>query len=383
MRKSFSSFLEKFRRITTGTDYMPEIDGLRFIAICWVAVLMHLTNIINTNLYNGELITNTTISKIVLEGGHGVDFFFMISGFILALPFLKEKQYNGKKVSLKKYFLRRLTRLEPPYIAALLIAFILLVFVIKKYSFSDLSGNLLASLFYLHNLIFDQRSAVLEVAWSLEVEVQFYILAPFLSLLFLIRPNLFRWFVLLFLIILSSIKHWLDLWNPSSSFIDFACYFLIGMLLADLYCSKWRIVKNRKVCTGAGILIFTGLHFVFSVEAIGWYFMKMLLMTVFFYIAITNEWWKKLLRVQWISVIGGMCYSIYLLHLLVMAAVTKVLVKFPIENKVLGFFVFGIIILTVVLVVCMVFYRFIEQPCMKKDWYKYIFKKRMAARTNS
>ena len=114
---------------------MPEIDGLRFIAICWVVVLMHLSNIIDTNLYNNQLISNSFIAKMVLEGGNGVSFFFMISGFILALPFLREKLYQGKKVSLKKYYLRRLTRLEPPYIAALLIAFIMLVFILKKVAF--------------------------------------------------------------------------------------------------------------------------------------------------------------------------------------------------------------------------------------------------------
>ena len=42
---------------------MPEIDGLRFIAICWVVVLMHLPNIIDTNLYNNQLISNSFIAK--------------------------------------------------------------------------------------------------------------------------------------------------------------------------------------------------------------------------------------------------------------------------------------------------------------------------------
>ncbi len=50
----------------------------------------------------------------------GVKVFFAISGFVLALPFLK--YYLGisdKKVQLKSYFIRRLTRLEPPFIITL------------------------------------------------------------------------------------------------------------------------------------------------------------------------------------------------------------------------------------------------------------------------
>lgn len=358
---------------------MPEIDGLRFIAICWVAVLMHLTNIINTNLYNGQMLTSTFISKMVLEGGHGVSFFFIISGFILALPFVKEKLYNGKKVSLRKYYWRRLTRLEPPYIAALLIAFVLLVFVVKKYSFEDLSDNFLASLFYLHNFIFQEHSKVLPVAWSLEVEAQFYILAPVLSFVFFIKQNFFRRVLLFSLATLGNIIEYNDLWNPASPFINFICYFLIGMLLADLYCVKWKLFDNGQLCFWTGIIIFIGLHFIFSVDTRELFLLKMYLMAIFFYIAITNDWWKKLLSIQWISIIGGMCYSIYLLHLLIMSAVTKVLEHMPIENKILGFVVYGILILAAVLVVCAVFYRFIEQPCMRKDWYKNIFKRNYKA----
>jgi peptidoglycan/LPS O-acetylase OafA/YrhL len=376
MNKSFSPFLEKFRRITSGSGYMPEIDGLRFIAIGWVVVLMHLTNIINTNLYNGQMHTSTFISKIVLEGGHGVSFFFMISGFILALPFVKERLYNGNKVSLRKYYWRRLTRLEPPYIAALLIAFVLLVFVVKKYSFEDLSNNFLASLFYLHDLIFQEHSKVLPIAWSLEVEAQFYILAPFLSFVFFIKQNFFRRVLLFSVATWGNIIEYNDLWNPGSPFINFVCYFLMGMLLADLYCAKWKLLDNGQLCCWSGIIIFAGLHFIFSVDAKELFLLKMYLMTIFFYIAVTNQWWKKLLSIQWVSIIGGMCYSIYLLHLLIMSAVTKVLVKMPVENKLLGFVVYGIIILAVVLVGSAVFYRLIEQPCMRRDWWRNIFKRK-------
>ncbi len=362
---------------------MPEIDGLRFIAIAWVAVLMHLCNIIDTNLYDRQLITSTFFSKIVLEGGHGVSFFFMISGFILALPFVKEKLYDGNKVSLRKYYWRRLTRLEPPYIAALLTAFVLLVIVVKKYSFSELSDNFLASLFYLHNFIFQEHSKVLPVAWSLEVEAQFYILAPFLSFVFFIKHNFFRRLLLFSLTTWGNIIEYNNLWNPASPFINFICYFLMGMLLADLYCAKWKLFDNSQVCRWAGIILFIGLHFIFSVDARELFLLKMYLMAIFFYIAITNEWWKKLLSIQWVSIIGGMCYSIYLLHLIIMSAVTKVLVHLPIENKILGFFVYGIIILATVLAGCAIFYRLIEQPCMRRDWYKNIFKRKSPPATGN
>ncbi len=373
MAPTFSPFLEKFRRVTSGSSaYIPEIDGLRFIAITWVVVLMHLPNIINANLYGRDHFESSFISKLVLEGGNGVCFFFMISGFILAMPFLKERLYDEKKISLKKYYLRRVTRLEPPYIAALIIAFVMLI-IMGKYTFTGLFDNLVASIFYMHDFLYDQHSRVLGVAWSLEVETRFYVLAPFLCFIFVIKKAWVRRLILIVLALGGCIKQYYDIWNPASPFANFLAFFLIGMLLADLYLSKWKLIKNPAVGQWGGLVLFIGLHFIFSTDSLILFLSKIAALTIFFYTAITNEWWKKLLSIQWISIIGGMCYSIYLIHLMVMSVITKMLEEFPIQNRVLGFLFYSIVILVVVLIVSMIFYRFIEQPCMKRDWYKKLF----------
>jgi peptidoglycan/LPS O-acetylase OafA/YrhL len=376
MQKSPSVFLEKFRRVTSGGNYMPEIDGLRFIAIAWVAGLMHLTNVIDINIYNRQIIKSDFARSFVLEGGNGVAFFFMISGFILALPFIKEKLYGGNKVILKNYYLRRLTRLEPPYIAALLLAFVLLVFVLKKYSFSALLPHLGASSVYMHNLIYNGSSTVLGVAWSLEVEVQFYILAPFLCYIFYIKQHGIRRLILLLFIVFFTIYAFNHLWETPAYIIHAACYFLSGMLLADLYCCRWKLFNHSNITLWSGVLIFIGVHFVFSVQSVWLFLLKLLLMNIFFYIAITNTVLKTVMSIQWVSIIGGMCYSIYLLHLLVMSAVSKLLYNFHIENKLVGFIIYAACLIAAVFSVSMIFYKLIEQPCMKRDWYKKLFMKR-------
>ncbi|HYH16354.1 MAG TPA: acyltransferase family protein, partial [Flavisolibacter sp.] len=119
-----SSFFDKFRRITASTDYLPEIDGLRFLAVFWVAIIMHTTHFLNEKLYNNQLIKQGPWKWVILEGTHGMYLFFMISGFILSLPFAKAYLKSDDPVSLKRYYLRRLTRLEPPYIIALVIFFL-------------------------------------------------------------------------------------------------------------------------------------------------------------------------------------------------------------------------------------------------------------------
>ncbi len=188
-----SSFFSKFRRITYSTSYLPEVDGLRFLAIFSVVVIMHINHYIDDKFFKGQLIQTDYWKNFVLEGGNGVPLFFIISGFILSLPFAKWRLNGEKKVQLKNYYLRRITRLEPPYIIALVIFFIAHVWVLHKYSFDQLLPHFFASVFYLHTVIYDSFSWVLPVAWSLEVEVQFYVLAPIFFLIFLIRSAIFRW----------------------------------------------------------------------------------------------------------------------------------------------------------------------------------------------
>src|SRR5215213_7927905 len=169
-----SSFFSKFRRITYSTDYLPEVDGLRFLAIFSVVVIMHIPHYIDEKFFLGKAIPNEYWSRFVIGGGYGVSLFFIISGFILSLPFAKWRLNNEKPVKLKNYFIRRLFRLEPPYIIALIIFFIGQVWVLHKYSFDFLLPHFFASVAYLHTIIYKGFSLVLPIAWSLEVEVQFY-----------------------------------------------------------------------------------------------------------------------------------------------------------------------------------------------------------------
>lgn len=370
-----SRFLEKFRRITSAGNYIPEIDGLRFVAIFWVAIWMHLPSLINTHLFNGKLIINPYISAVIMEGGHGVSFFFMISGFILALPFIKEKMTDGSIVSLKKYYLRRLTRLEPPYLAALFISFLLLI-VIKNKSFIDLLPHLGASSVYMHNIIYNNPSAVLGVAWSLEVEVQFYLLAPFLCFIFLIKHLLARRILLVILILLSGIYAYYSFWKLPTMLPYFICYFFSGMLLADLYCNGHQLKLNNKIGVIAGACIFLGLPFIISVHSLWYFLLKLFLMNAAFYLVLFNAGLKKWMSRQFITIIGGMCYSIYLLHVLIMSGVSQGLAELPLLHGPFAIVVYAVLLIAAVLIFSAVFYKFIEQPCMRKDWYKKIFAKR-------
>ena len=72
------------RRITSGGKFIPEIDGLRFVAIASV-VVSHVQFLL---VERSALAPSANwVFRAVNHGWRGVDLFFALSGFILALPF--------------------------------------------------------------------------------------------------------------------------------------------------------------------------------------------------------------------------------------------------------------------------------------------------------
>ena len=185
-----STSMLQFRRITTQKRFIPQIDGLRFVAIASV-VFFHIYAALENGAVPPPIPLDTDMPK------HGVELFFAISGFILGVPFASRYLMQAPKVNLKSYFLRRLTRLEPPYFLALL-AWAAMQRLVAHRPLSDMAPHLLAHSLYVQNLTFGAFvGAVNTVAWSLEIEIQFYILVPLLSIMFAIGDAWLRRTVIL------------------------------------------------------------------------------------------------------------------------------------------------------------------------------------------
>lgn len=361
-----ANIVKKFRRETTSGLFMPEIDGIRFLAIFMVVVFHTQTfYLAKTDLSFGDLGHNLFFG-LTNNGFKGVEIFFVLSGFILALPFAKHRLKDGKKPILKNFYLRRLTRLEPPYFIALVIFFGL--HLIKGiYPADELLKNLLYSLAYISHFVRDAGQPVLgNLTWSLEVEVQFYIIAPLLMLIFKLKKKPRRLLLLTGIFglpvlnyIFSSDIVWL---------YGYLHYFLAGLLIADLYLTeKFSPLRPRiSILVGlSAFLIFIYLDISLILNKI----LFLLSIFVIFYLILNDQFWRKSFSNRILTTIGGMCYTIYIFHTVVISGIGNATANWFFTdiyalNFLAQFFIFSLPIL----LVSGVYYIIIEKPCMNKQW---------------
>lgn len=369
--RRWPAWLRHLRRRTTSGRFIAEVDGLRLIAIALV-LLFHIHDYITTKfrLPARAIGPEDWLDRFAAQGHYGVHLFFIISGFVLALPFAGHYLAGRPAVRLRAYFIRRLTRLEPPYILAMLA--LAAALALTNASRPPLLPHLLASLGYLHNIVYGEPSTINVVAWSLEIEVQFYILAPALGIVFAIRDRWTRRAVIVgAMAAVLAVQQWLApaLWVPLSV-VGFLQFFLCGFLLADLYVTDWKGNPPRTRWWDV-------------VSLIGWPSLALLWMRsdapspalfialafVLFCAAFRGTLSSRALGTPIVAAIGGMCYTIYLLHFPLISAIGRHTLKAgTTQQPWLHLLIQAAIITPPVLLICGVYFALVERPCMERDW---------------
>ena len=228
--------------------YRPEIDGLRSIAVLAV-VLYHFG-----------------ISGV--QGGFvGVDIFFVISGFLIGGLLWREAETSGT-ISLGRFYMRRIKRLAPAYVAMALASLIVGYMVLLPFEFREFGKSLIAATVYLSNVNFFREAGYFDTAsedkvllhtWSLSVEEQFYIVLPVLMLLLMRRSLGLR--ALLWISFIASLVAciWITTRSQPAAFYLFpfrAWELLAGVLLAIE--SQRRTLPQHVTASYAGLIMVMG-----------------------------------------------------------------------------------------------------------------------------
>lgn len=370
-----------FKRITSSANFIPEIEGLRFIAIASI-IIMHACNYIiikDTNNYI-DVFNFELLGEILHHAMLGVPLFFAISGFILGLPFAKFQINNGKEISLKSYFIRRLSRLEPPYIILLTLLFFGYTIFFKIIPLDLGLKSYLASLFYSHNIFF-VGTALYPILnpnlWSLEIEIQFYVLVPLLAYLFSVKSVLARRTILIIIALLFTIYN-VYFTLSFLSIVQYLQYFLVGFLLADFYVSKSIIFSKTKWDVLIAFFLFVFIwvfeteYFISKIAKSAWEVTRIISIFFLFYYVIFHKA-LRFLSYSVITNIGGMCYSIYMLHSPIIYVFGKYILMFTFSKyAVVNFSIYLFLLLASILIFSSIFFLLIERPCMERDWYKKI-----------
>jgi peptidoglycan/LPS O-acetylase OafA/YrhL len=149
-------------RPLNSTRHIPQLDGLRGIAILMV-VVGHFVNVwapLPVIWRTAELATL------------GVVLFFVLSGYLITNLILEEKQASGT-VGLRRFYFRRFLRLGPA-----LALFLAVVAFLSLHGYIEKIGpkEFLFCIFYLRN--FYGVSVAVGHLWSLSLEEQFYVIWP-------------------------------------------------------------------------------------------------------------------------------------------------------------------------------------------------------------
>ncbi|HEY0715349.1 MAG TPA: acyltransferase [Polyangia bacterium] len=162
--------------------FFPQLDSLRFFAFFAVFV-SHLFFTEDPALVNHPVIR--FLDRASSIGALGVNFFFVLSGFLITYLLLEELKSEGR-IHIGAFYMRRVLRIWPLYYLILLIGFVLFPLLKGRLGLQPVeSANVWRYLLFLGN--FDiiangvtPDASMLGVLWSLAVEEQFYLFWPLL-----------------------------------------------------------------------------------------------------------------------------------------------------------------------------------------------------------
>jgi peptidoglycan/LPS O-acetylase OafA/YrhL len=188
---------------------------------------------------------------------------------------------------------------------------------------------------------------------------------------FRIRPTRLRRALMLVVILCITLAQ-LPFWGWPRfglSILYYLQYFLAGLLVADIFVVDIENMKSSWLWDLAGIASLVAIFFPPNIK----YSTHALLpipLAVLCIATMRSYSLRRVLANQWVAVIGGMCYSIYLLHFLFMATLYKA-TKYTLVPRApfaLNFLVQIVLTLLPAVALCVVFYWLVERPCMDPNW---------------
>jgi peptidoglycan/LPS O-acetylase OafA/YrhL len=155
----------------SGPGWFPCFDGLRAIAALGVFAYHIGGAVVLPQPHWAPIIVHEWLGRL---GTQGVAIFFVISGFLLYRPFVVAHLSDRPAPRVVPFWLRRFARIYPAYWVAITITYFVIMPSWQPHGLPDFAT------FYglAQNYRGDYQKLGLSVAWTLVIEVSFYIVLP-------------------------------------------------------------------------------------------------------------------------------------------------------------------------------------------------------------
>ena len=232
-----------FFKITAQKNSIAVLDGVRAIA-CFTVIFYHI-NIItqdkHIHIWKLDMI-GPLAAAVAFAGWCGVTLFFVLSGFLLFMPYARAILFDKAWPDWKRYYIRRIFRIWPGY-------FISLVLIILWFHRGYLQPVHRIDLVLFATFFMDSTAQTYQAIngpfWTLAVEWQFYMLLPLLALALgvLVRHGPLQWRIWMLTMCLMGVVVWGVLtraWGRSAIAAAGNPYHCPFPLLR----SKWKITRR-------------------------------------------------------------------------------------------------------------------------------------------
>lgn len=327
-------------------------------------------------LFHSQVLTRTVYPDSSLGhmfgfGRTGVDFFFVLSGFLMV--YVHHKDF-GMPRRLGTYAYKRLSRIYPVYwvLCAVLIPLVMLAPSITQNQGKTTLATLLLSVFLLPH----EGARLIGITWSLEYEMIFYV--AFGTFFVSARLGLVGFAVWFIAIVFTALTGPVVL---NSFGVPHITPFLVGFLL-NLHViefmlgmlAAWLVLRNVRMRAPRVWLVMTllaaaafaiyeanflpeeqTLRFVIAVYGV--------LAALVVFAVVQTELQYPLRMPRWLTLLGAASYAIYLTHYLVVAFVVVLARHWPALREIPSALIF-MLVLVVGLVPGIVLHLLVERPLL-------------------
>ena len=313
------------------------------------------------------------LSHFIFNGSDAVSFFFVLSGFVLAFPYLQ----GNKKLDVGKFYINRIFRIYPAFLIALLLNSL-------YWMRHDLMQSPLSTLYHLliennsrfweEALLIKGRSKFLGLDWTLTVEMVMSFFIPFLISMVFKNKRLIIWFVFSTFLMSNLLGIYV---------LPFALGMLVSVYFKEIQSPEFKQTKwyrFRLIILISAVLMYSirhidaifplggSLKYLLNLFQLDFFVFTAIASFVFLVFIIHSRKAQQFLEHPILLFLGKISYGIYLLHWVIVSAIydywVRIVSCFP--NEKIAFLVMMVVCSALTIITATALHYLVEIPFINK-----------------